>query len=83
MNQRKTTMNKIIIALGLTLAAATGAFAQSPNDYVELNAPTHGPAAEAHAAKAGLSGVDYTATASVGDTVKAERFERSLELFNR
>ncbi len=41
-------MNKIIIALGLTLAAATGAFAQSPNDYVELNAPTHGPAAEAH-----------------------------------
>ena len=57
-------MNKIIIALGLTLAAATGAFAQSPNDYVELNAPTHGPAAEAHAAKAGLSGVDYTATAS-------------------
>ena len=76
-------MNKIIIALGLTLAAATGAFAQSPNDYVELNAPTHGPAAEAHAAKAGLSGVDYTATASVGDTVKAEHFERSLELFNR
>jgi len=76
-------MNKIIIALGLTLAAATGAFAQSPNDYVQLNAPTHGPAAEAHAAKAGLSGVDYTATASVGDTVKAERFERSLEQFNR
>jgi len=76
-------MNKIFIALGLTLAAATGAFAQSPNDYVELNAPTHGPAAEAHAAKAGLSGVDYTATASVGDTVKAERFERSLEQFNR
>ena len=30
-----------------------------------------------------LSGVDYTATASVGDTVKAERFERSLEQFNR
>ena len=76
-------MNKIIIALGLTLAAATGAFAASPNDYVELASPTHGPAAEAHAAKAGLSGVDYTATASVGDTVKAERFERSLELFNR
>ena len=76
-------MNKIIIALGLTLAAATSAFAQSNNDYVELASPTHGPAAEAHAAKAGLSGVDYTATASVGDTVKAERFERSLELFNR
>jgi hypothetical protein len=36
-------MNKIIIALGLTLAASTGAFAQSPNDYVELNAPVHGP----------------------------------------
>ena len=76
-------MNKIIIALGLTLAASTGAFAASPNDYVELNAPTHGPAAEIHAAKAGQAGVDYTATASVGDTVKAERFERSLEQFNR
>ena len=76
-------MNKIIIALGLTLAAATGAFAQSNNDYVELASPTHGPAAEAHAAKSGQAGVDYTATASVGDTVKAERFERSLELFNR
>ena len=50
-------MNKIIIALGLTLAAAI-----------------------AHSAQAG---VDYTATASVGDTVKAERFERSLEQFNR
>ena len=77
-------MNKIIIALGLTLAASTGAFAASPNDYVELNAPTHGPAAEAHAAKsAEQSGIDYTATASTGDTVKAERFERSLEQFNR
>ena len=76
-------MNKIIIALGLTLAAATGAFAQSNNDYVELASPTHGPAAEAHAAKSDMAGVDYTATASVGDTVKAERFERSLELFNR
>ena len=76
-------MNKIIIALGLTLAAATGVFAASPNDYVELNAPTHGPAAEAHAAKSDMAGVDYTATASVGDTVKAERFERSLEQFNR
>ena len=73
-------MNKIIIALGLTLAAATGAFAASPNDYAELNAPVYGPAAEAHAA---MAGVDYTATASVGDTVKAERFERSLEQFNR
>ena len=76
-------MNKIIIALGLTLAASTGAFAQSPNDYAELNAPVHGPAAEAHTAMAGQAGVDYTATASVGDTVKAERFERSLEQFNR
>jgi len=73
-------MNKIIIALGLTLAASTGAFAASPNDYAELNAPVHGPAAVAHSAQAG---VDYTATASVGDSVKAERFERSLEQFNR
>ena len=54
-------MNKIIIALGLTLAASTGAFAQSPNDYAELNAPVHGPAAVAHAE---MGGVDYTATAS-------------------
>jgi len=57
-------MNKILIALGLTLAASTGAFAASPNDYVELNAPTHGPAAEKHAAMTGQAGVDYTATAS-------------------
>jgi len=57
-------MNKILIALGLTLAASTGAFAQSPNDYVELNAPVHGPAAEVHAAKTGQAGIDYTATAS-------------------
>ena len=48
-------MNKIIIALGLTLAAATGAFAQSNNDYVELASPTHGPAAEAHAAKSDMA----------------------------
>jgi len=52
-------MNKIIIALGLTLAASTGTFAASPNDYVELNAPSHGPAA--HYA---VSGIDYTTTAS-------------------
>ncbi|WP_340160932.1 hypothetical protein [uncultured Hoeflea sp.] len=57
-------MNKIIIALGLTFAASTGAFAASPNDYVELNAPVHGPAAEEHAAETGQAGVDYTATAS-------------------
>jgi len=57
-------MNKILIALGLTLAASTGAFAQSPNDYAELNAPVHGPAAVAHAAQAEMGGVDYTATAS-------------------
>jgi hypothetical protein len=61
-------MNKIIIALGLTLAASTGAFAQSPNDYVELNAPVHGPAAEAYAAKSAMGGVDYTATASLRPT---------------
>jgi hypothetical protein len=79
-------MNKIIIALGLTLAAATGAFAASPNDYVELNAPTHGPAAEAHAAKAGLSGVDYTATASFNSGPKAQiapSFEDRSLLYNR
>jgi hypothetical protein len=76
-------MNKIIIALGLTLAAATGAFAQSPNDYVELNAPVHGPAAEAHAAQAGQAGVDYTATASIGYSSNANVDQRSLELFNR
>ena len=58
-------MNKMLIALGLTLAASTGAFAQSPYDYVELNAPVHGPAAEAHAAMEQQMGdVDYTATAS-------------------
>jgi hypothetical protein len=57
-------MNKILIALGLTLAASTGAFAQSPNDWVELNAPVHGPAAEAHAARSAQGGIDYTATAS-------------------
>ncbi len=47
-------MNKIIIALGLTLAASTGAFAQSSalNAYV--------PQA------ANASGIDYTATASIG-----------------
>ena len=73
-------MNKIIIALGLTLAAATGAFAQSNNDYAELASPTHGPAAAAQSAQ---SGIDYTATASVGGGSQAERFERSLELFNR
>ena len=75
-------MNKIIIALGLTLAASSGAFAQSPNDYVELNAPVHGPAAVAHAAQAETGGVDYTATASFsngsnGDAgYSAERFNR-------
>jgi hypothetical protein len=68
-------MNKIIIALGLTLAAATGAFAASPNDYVELNAP-----------KAGLSGVDYTATASFNSGPKAQiapAFEDRSLLYNR
>jgi hypothetical protein len=80
-------MNKIIIALGLTLAAATGAFAASPNDYVELNAPTHGPAAEAHAAKAAeQSGIDYTATASFDSGPKAQiapSFEDRSLLYNR
>jgi ABC-type nitrate/sulfonate/bicarbonate transport system substrate-binding protein len=77
-------MNKIIIALGLTLAAATGAFAASPNDYVELNAPTHGPAAEAHAAKEAQAGVDYTATASFErSSTPSTHTEYSLERFNR
>ena len=78
-------MNKIIIALGLTLAAATGAFAASPNDYVELNAPTHGPAAEAHAVKsADQSGIDYTATASFErSSTPSTHTEYSLERFNR
>ena len=77
-------MNKILIALGLTLAASTGAFAASPNDYVELNAPTHGPAAEAHAAQAGQSGVDYTATASFErSSTPSTHTEYSLERFNR
>ena len=73
-------MNKIIIALGLTLAASTGAFAQSPNDYVELNAPVHGPAAEEYAAKQG--GIDYTATASIERAQEADKGYTALQ-FNR
>ncbi|MCY0147506.1 hypothetical protein OEG84_07205 [Hoeflea sp. G2-23] len=47
-------MNKIIIALGLTLAASTGAFAASTAmDAYQV------PAAQ-------TSGIDYTATAAVG-----------------
>ena len=75
-------MNKIIIALGLTLAASTGAFAQSPNDYAELNAPTHGPAAEAHAAMTGQA-IDYTATASIGSSVDQNADDYSSLQFNR
>jgi len=77
-------MNKILIALGLTVAASTGAFAQSPNDYVELNAPTHGPAAEAYAAKSDQVGIDYTATASFERSkTPSTHTEYSLEQFNR
>tara|TARA_R110002020_G_scaffold47500_8_gene135080 strand:- start:1610 stop:1924 length:315 start_codon:yes stop_codon:yes gene_type:complete len=47
-------MNKILLALGLTLAASTGAFAQS--SALDAFVP------QAHVA----SGIDYTATASVG-----------------
>ncbi|WP_412048909.1 hypothetical protein ACK6D9_07275 [Hoeflea sp. Naph1] len=47
-------MNKLIIALGLTLAASTGAFAQSS----ALDA-YHFPEAQ-------TTGIDYTATASTG-----------------
>ncbi|GAB5462927.1 MULTISPECIES: hypothetical protein [Hoeflea] len=70
-------MNKIIIALGLTLAASTGAFAQSPNDWVELNAPVHGPAAMEHAAKSDMGGVDYTATASTVRTPSTDNPEQN------
>ena len=69
-------MNKITIALSLALAASTGAFAQSPNDYVELNAPTHGPAAEIQVAKSVQSGVDHTATASADRDQHAKRKQK-------
>ena len=47
-------MNKILIALGLTLAASTGAFAQSS-------------ALDAYVPQAvNASDIDYTATASIG-----------------
>ena len=76
-------MNKMLIALGLTLAASTGAFAQSPNDWVELNAPVHGPAAEAHAAQsAQQGGIDYTATASFDRAPEADKGYTELQ-FNR
>ncbi|WP_322989452.1 hypothetical protein [Hoeflea sp.] len=47
-------MNKLLIALGLTLAASTGAFAQS----TAMDA-YHFPVAQ-------ISGIDYTATAATG-----------------
>ncbi|KGF68936.1 hypothetical protein LL06_13800 [Hoeflea sp. BAL378] len=47
-------MNKILLALGLTLAASTGAFAQSSS--LDAFVPQ----------AANASGIDYTATASVG-----------------
>ncbi|MDZ7601008.1 MAG: hypothetical protein U1A06_06505 [Hoeflea sp.] len=47
-------MNKIIIALGLTLAASTGAFAQS--NALDAYVPQ----------AANAAGIDYTATASIG-----------------
>ena len=75
-------MNKILIALGLTLAASTGAFAQSPNDWVELNAPVHGPAAEAHAAQSTQGGIDYTATASFDRAPETKKGYTELQ-FNR
>ena len=77
-------MNKILIALGLTLAASTGAFAQSPNDYVELNAPVRGPAAAEYAAIQKMEGIDYTATASFERSkTPSTHTEYSLERFNR
>ncbi|GAB5462928.1 MULTISPECIES: hypothetical protein [Hoeflea] len=75
-------MNKMIMALGLTLAASTGAFAQSPNDWVELNAPVHGPAAEAHAAQSAQGGIDYTATASFDRAQETKKGYTELQ-FNR
>ena len=47
-------MNKIIIALGLTLAASTGAFAQS--SALDAFVPQ----------QTNTGGIDYTATASIG-----------------
>jgi|GEM_PF-674343 len=47
-------MNKIIIALGLTLAASTGAFAQTNAMDAYVPQP------------ANSAGIDYTATASIG-----------------
>ena len=56
-------MNKIIIALGLSLAAATGAFAES--NFGPDRSPTT-PANELVTYnKGGDAGIDYTATASI------------------
>ena len=67
-------MNKIIIALGLTLAAATGAFAQPNFNYDQLPGASYGSAyhtAGENQDRAGKAGVDYTATASFGDGSQA------------
>ena len=67
-------MNKIIIALGLTLAAATGAFAQPNFNYDRLPGASYGPefhSAGANHDRAGKAGIDYTATASLGDGSQA------------
>ena len=84
-------MNKLIIALGLTLAASTGAFAQS----TAMDAYTV-PSVDGYAAplatgtsndlvsydRAGndgsptfaapMGGIDYTATASIGDVANEQ-----------
>lgn len=68
-------MNKIIIALGLTLAAATGAFAQPSFNYDRLPGASYGAdynTAGENQDRAGQAGIDYTATASIGDASQAE-----------
>ena len=56
-------MNKIIIALGMTLAASTGAFAES--NFGPDRSPTT-PADELVTYnQGGEAGIDYTATASI------------------
>ena len=63
-------MNKIIIALGLALAAATGAFAQPEFNYDSLPGSSYGAAyhsAGENQDRPANAGIDYTATASIGD----------------
>lgn len=75
-------MNKIIIGLGLTLAAATGAFAQPEFNYDNLPGSSYGAAyhsAGENQDRAGKTGIDYTATASLGDGPQAAMNEQNRE----